>query len=314
MDASAYQVKRIRFRAAVRVEGAGTRAQMWLRVDRRTGGNSFFDNMSARPITSSAWAKYTIDGYVLDDSARIYFGVMVFGPGRVWVDDVTLETTGQVRVDAPEPARSLSDTELANLIAFAKVFGYARHFNPSDQVAAADWETIAVEGARLAEEAVNRQELAERIQSIFNPIAPTIRVYPEGSRPELPAELRPALRDGLRVVRWRHLGVRLGSESGMYQDTREWATLRDGQMPSGWIDPAEPFDAAIGSGLRVLVPLTLYAEDYGTRPWGALPSSDDLYIRSATNRSTRLAALIVAWNAIQHFYPYFDVTKLDWHA
>ncbi|MBI4877080.1 MAG: hypothetical protein HY822_20785 [Acidobacteria bacterium] len=251
---------------------------------------------------------------MLDDSAQIYFGVIIHGSGRVWVDDVTLETTGQVRVDAPEPARPLSDTGLANLVAFAKVFGYARHFNPSDQVAAADWETIAAEGARLAEEAVNRQELAERIQSVFNPIAPTIRIYPEGSRPELPAELRPASRNGLRVVRWRHYGVRIGADSPSYQSTREWAVLSGGQLPAGWIDPAEPFDAAIGSGLRVQVPLTLYGEDYGTRPWGPLPSSDDLYIRGATNRGTRLAAVIIAWNAIQHFYPYFDVIDVDWHA
>ncbi|MBI4877081.1 MAG: hypothetical protein HY822_20790 [Acidobacteria bacterium] len=54
VDASAYRIRRIRFRAAVRVEGAGTNAQLWLRVDRRTGGYSFFDNMSARPITSAA--------------------------------------------------------------------------------------------------------------------------------------------------------------------------------------------------------------------------------------------------------------------
>jgi len=192
VDAAAYRNRRVRYRAAVRVEGPpGTRAQLWLRVDRRTGGFSFFDNMSTRPITSSTWSQYTIDGYVLDDSAQVFFGVIIGGPGRVWVDAVTLETAGQVHVDPPEPSRLLSDAGLTNLAAFAKVYGYARFFNPSDQAATADWDTIAVEGARLAEEAGDARELAERIQWVFNLITPTLRVYPEGGRPELPPELRP---------------------------------------------------------------------------------------------------------------------------
>ena len=64
--ADAYLMRHIRYRAAVRVEGAaGVRAQMWLRVDRVGGGFSAFDNMSNRPITSGRWDYYTIEGNAL---------------------------------------------------------------------------------------------------------------------------------------------------------------------------------------------------------------------------------------------------------
>jgi hypothetical protein len=33
---------------------------------------------------------------------------------------------------------------------------------------------------------------------------------------------------------------------------------------------------------------------------------------SAENRSVRLASVIIAWNVLQHFYPYFDVVHTDW--
>src|SRR5262249_47319311 len=35
---------------------------------------------------------------------------------------------------------------------------------------------------------------------------------------------------------------------------------------------------------------------------------------SGKDRATRLAAVILAWNAAQHFYPYFDAIKADWPA
>ena len=33
---------------------------------------------------------------------------------------------------------------------------------------------------------------------------------------------------------------------------------------------------------------------------------------SAEDRATRLAAVALAWNVLQHFYPYFDVVQTDW--
>lgn len=67
-------------------------------------------------------------------------------------------------------------------------------------------------------------------------------------------------------------------------------------------------------GVRVEVPLTvLRAGDHtlpaATTTWTAGPRP-----LVATDRGTRLADVIIAWNVLQHFYPYFDVVGTDWMA
>jgi C-terminal processing protease CtpA/Prc len=56
------------------------------------------------------------------------------------------------------------------------------------------------------------------------------------------------------------------------------------------------------------------ADSGGTLPHAPLPGASPLYDRSAEDRGTRLAAVIIAWNVFQHFYPYFDVVKTEWLA
>jgi hypothetical protein len=38
------------------------------------------------------------------------------------------------------------------------------------------------------------------------------------------------------------------------------------------------------------------------------------FIPSGNDRNTRLADVALAWNVFQHFYPYFDVVRVDWAA
>jgi C-terminal processing protease CtpA/Prc len=53
----------------------------------------------------------------------------------------------------------------------------------------------------------------------------------------------------------------------------------------------------------------LYTDKVG--PFRLKPS-DVKSAGSGDNRATRLAAVIIAWNVMQHFYPYFDVVQTDW--
>jgi hypothetical protein len=78
-------------------------------------------------------------------------------------------------------------------------------------------------------------------------------------------------------------------------------------------DPARPFEADLPGGVSVRLPLALYADAKHTLPRGgpteALPP---VFRPSGKDRATRLAAVVLAWNAMQHFYPYFDVVETDW--
>src|SRR4029453_8178153 len=98
------------------------------------------------------------------------------------------------------------------------------------------------------------------LKRIFNPIAPTIRVFTSESRPELPAELLKPHIDGLQVARWNHFGVGLGPGSNIYHDEVTRSPVSDDELPRGYRDPAHPFEVEIGRGVTGMVPLTLYAD------------------------------------------------------
>jgi len=79
----------------------------------------------------------------------------------------------------------------------------------------------------------------------------------------------------------------------------------------------------IGGGLSVRVPLALYGDDSETFPRGDADALSGLQeelesiaIESLTpdDAAVRLADTVIAWNAFQHFYPYFDVVDVDWDA
>jgi C-terminal processing protease CtpA/Prc len=108
----------------------------------------------------------------------------------------------------------------------------------------------------------------------------------------------------------------------------------------------EVVEKPLGAGLAARVPLALYADATGTLGAGDSATSPphdgrgaiDLakldpahpYVRQAAAHArlrealsaidtldaadpdVRLAAVIVAWNVFQHFYPYFDVVTVDW--
>jgi C-terminal processing protease CtpA/Prc len=101
---------------------------------------------------------------------------------------------------------------------------------------------------------------------------------------------------------------------GLYRSRRDYRPLLGGRPPADGPDPAAAFAADLGGGVSCLVPLAVYADAKGTLPaapkdagpaaLAGRPSGDD--------RATRLAVIVLAWNAIQHFYPYFDVVEADW--
>lgn len=93
-QAEAYRGKRVRFSAWVKTDAPGDHAQLWFRLDAPTRMPGF-DNMAGRPIKGRTdWKPYELVLEVPDDVAQLVFGLMSFGTGRVWLDDVKLEVVG----------------------------------------------------------------------------------------------------------------------------------------------------------------------------------------------------------------------------
>ena len=220
-------------------------------------------------------------------------------------------------MEPSEQPRALTEAAQRNVVAFAKLLGYVRYFHPSDEACATDWESFAINGIRAIEGARGPSGLASTLEDLFRPIAPTVRVFPTGQRVRMPGALAPPTRQaGIKAVRWHHLG--LGPGGGIYHSERMRGPLANGTLPSGWRSPDRPFRAELGGGVSCLVPLTLYADREGTiprppaRPGAGPEEPAPALVRSGNNRTTRLAAVALAWNIPQHFYPYFDVVRTDW--
>ena len=69
------------------------------------------------------------------------------------------------------------DSEITNLKAFAKVYGYVKYFHPSDESASIDWDSFAIYGASKVAKSKSKKELEKILNELFKPIAPSIRFY-----------------------------------------------------------------------------------------------------------------------------------------
>jgi C-terminal processing protease CtpA/Prc len=218
IDATALRGRIIRLSGRGRVEG-GARLQLWLRDDRAGGSTGFFDNCNDRPILTADWSAAEIVGVVDADAEAIAFGALVLGGGTAHVDAMRLETLDVARPTA-EAARALSPRGLENVQAFARLYGVVRFFHASDEVAAADWDRVAIDGVRRVEGAADAPALASALEGVFRPLAPTLRAFPTGAAPtDLPDLSKPA--EATRTLAWVHAGVGLGdSRMGPYSSRR----------------------------------------------------------------------------------------------
>lgn len=120
-----------------------------------------------------------------------------------------------------EPARPLQGRGLDNLVAFSRLLGYVRYFHPGDAAAKTDWNAFAVHGVRQVEGAANPEELARKLQDLFAPVAPTVRVFPTGKAPATPPELLPPSgKPEPAILAWRHLGVGINKDDTTYSSRR----------------------------------------------------------------------------------------------
>jgi hypothetical protein len=158
-----------------------------IRSDRSDGTVSGIIN--SPDITGSDWRYVTASLPVSNDTFSLTFGVRNYPGATVLVDDGSFEGSEVSPFEAPRP---LTASGVQNLAAFARVFGYVRHFHPSDQVEQTDWDSFAAYGVRTVESAETPGDLASRLQTLFDPIAPNIRIFPEGTRPDpAPSSGRP---------------------------------------------------------------------------------------------------------------------------
>lgn len=118
-----------------------------------------------------------------------------------------------------------SDRNLKNLTAFAKLYGYTKYFHPSDVGRQINWNQFAILGIENVLSADNDEELIHILESLFLPIAPTLKINeikPDSAKFKQ-EYLNLIGRDttGLKKVAWQHQGVDMSfTQGGPYQSIR----------------------------------------------------------------------------------------------
>jgi hypothetical protein len=91
--AESYLGKRVRFSGFVKSAGVTRWAGLWMRVDGKQGTAPLsFDNMQNRAITgTTVWQLYEVVLDVPQGATGIFFGILLDGPGEVWLNSTNFE-------------------------------------------------------------------------------------------------------------------------------------------------------------------------------------------------------------------------------
>ena len=224
---------------------------------------------------------------------------------------------------AQDPRAPLSDRGRDNLMALTRILGVVEHFHPSDEALALDWDQFSIHAMEQIEAATSASDLADRLDRLFWPVAPSVHIW-EGTREDEPDREPLDVEGATHRVGIVHLGLGPAkneegqrSPNSLYQSTivREAVDLPAAESRMGY--PRRDWCTELPGGVSVRVPLVVLANEHGTLPEG-LESEEYGIDRpsgwqpSGNDRATRFAAVADAWNIMQHFYPYFDVVAEGW--
>ena len=202
---------------------------------------------------------------------------------------------------------------LTALTAFARLLGPVRYFHPSDEVANTDWEAFTVNAVGRVESCEGTEELAAVLTELFAPVAPTFQIF-AAAQPSPPRRRA----EGSHYVVWEHHGLGTAKSGRLYTSERSTtAATVDWTVAEQFPRRCQPFVGTLGAGLACRVPLLVASDGVRTLP-GPDPQVETpttfVPLDTGLDRTTRLAAVILAWNALEHFYPYFDEVEVDWDA
>jgi len=137
---------------------------------------------------------------------------MTKGARRAAVRTAMIAVAASVAATLAAPASPPPpDRQVANVVAFARLYGVMRYFYPSDTAASIDWDRLAIVGVGRVRNAPDTARLREALEALFQPLGPGIEIGATLSRAtEAPA-------DG-PLVAWRYLGP--GFAGGPYAGKR----------------------------------------------------------------------------------------------
>jgi hypothetical protein len=96
-NTSEYRGKRIRVSVYIKTQNVLEQGQFWISVQDIAGLQASTAQTGQGQITgTSEWQQYTVEVDVPQNAHDVYLAVGLFGPGKLWMDDLQLEVIGDV--------------------------------------------------------------------------------------------------------------------------------------------------------------------------------------------------------------------------
>lgn len=223
------------------------------------------------------------------------------------------------------------EINVQNLESFARLYGYARWFHPSDEAQEIDWDKFAILGVQKVEYVKSPTALRDTLYNLFSPIVQGLQIY-EAQKPQIfNQEILLSPDPNAKPVAWQHYGVYLNEQSNIYKSIRTNKNEIEKKEEDEAFYAGKIFDRvpqfgeitkeSIGNNLICVVPLTLLSNDSLTYPQTDISTftrlqselANTIVDRYGFNQQVNLASVIIVWNVLQHFFPYFDVIDKDWN-
>jgi C-terminal processing protease CtpA/Prc len=150
----------IELRGFVRTEDVSEFVGLWVREDGDSGVLAF-DNMQRRQIKgTTGWTEYSVSVPVQPEARRLFFGFLLAGTGKAWVDDMSLLVDDRPIWEAPKVVREttildtdhefdagskialaeLSTVQVENLATLGKVWGFLKYHHPQVTSGQRHWD------------------------------------------------------------------------------------------------------------------------------------------------------------------------------
>ncbi len=154
-----FKGKTIELRGFIRTQEVSGFVGLWMREDGNT--TLAFDNMESRQLKGTTeWAEYSIVLPLREGAKQLYFGFLLVGAGKAWVDDLRLLVDRKPVVAAPKegPPKTpldldhefdessgvtltqLSPTQIDNLVTLGKVWGFVKYHHPEVTSGKRHWD------------------------------------------------------------------------------------------------------------------------------------------------------------------------------
>lgn len=112
------------------------------------------------------------------------------------------------------------EQKIQNLETFARLYGYARWFHPSDEAQEIDWDKFAILGVQKVENIKSSAALRDTLYRLFSPIVQGLQIYDAGKPQTFNSAILLSPDPNAKTVAWQHYGVYLSDKSNIYKSLR----------------------------------------------------------------------------------------------